>query len=102
MSSSIIADQAQTPGADTEHRPRAELAQPCFDGARPLEPYLVHVATLYNDWDRCMAATHLALALEGAALRIFASQLLEQCRDMEKLIAALRWRFDQMEPKVVS
>lgn len=76
---SIPADQARAPRADTEHRSQAEVALPCFDKGRPLEPHLaqVELAVLHNDWVKHGAATHLALVLEGRALQVFTEQLYE-------------------------
>lgn len=51
-------------GQKTERRSCMELALSCFDGARPLEPYVaqVDVAALYNGWDQHKAAAHFLLS----------------------------------------
>lgn len=82
LSSISTADQRKTQSAGPR---KGSTTLPCFDAARPLEPYQaqVELAVLHNGWERREAATHLALAVEGKALRIFAR---EQQQDVEQMM----------------
>lgn len=70
------AGEARATGADMECRHWGELALPHFE-----------------------AVDHLALALEGKALQVFAEQLLEQWLDIEQPMEALWQNFCRPECK---